>query len=274
MSSDSIYDFKNPPITEAVCGIAFRRLERFLAPHMGLLWALFRKDYPRVEEKSPLTPPKQAIHEDESDSLVGIIGRPRIWFVREDETRLIQVQQDRFLHNWKKVKTDDEYPRYGQLIEEFPAALDRFRNFVETEGLGNLEPIQYELTYVNVISEGEGFECLGRIGELLPDFRWRREGNRFLSKPDGINWTSFFPMAEESGRLRVTISDGRLKATNKPVIRLMLTAQGLPKDTAPEAMRAWFDLAREWIVRAFVDLTSESVQSDHWGRVYDDASTV
>ena len=116
---DSIVDFKNPPITEAVCGIAFRRIERFLAPHVGLLWALFRDDYPRVEEKSPLTPPKQAIDGDENVSLAEIIGRPRIWFVREDETRLIQVQQDRFLHNWKKVKADE----YTVIQDEYAAPL-------------------------------------------------------------------------------------------------------------------------------------------------------
>jgi hypothetical protein len=36
------------------------------------------------------------------------------------------------------------------------------------------------------------------------------------------------------------------------------------KDKSPEGMWTWFDLAREWIVRGFTDLTGEEVQKQIW----------
>jgi hypothetical protein len=32
------------------------------------------------------------------------------------------------------------------------------------------------------------------------------------------------------------------------------------------AIRAWFDLGREWIVRGFADLVDKKIQKEQWGR--------
>ena len=45
-----------------------------------------------------------------------------------------------------------------------------------------------------------------------------------------------------------------------------IAARGIPVSDSQEAMWTWFDTAREWIVKGFVDLTDEKVQHDIWGR--------
>ena len=46
------------------------------------------------------------------------------------------------------------------------------------------------------------------------------------------------------------------------MILLDLTVRGIGK----EGMEAWFDLAREWIVCGFADLTGDEIQKTIWGR--------
>jgi hypothetical protein len=48
------------------------------------------------------------------------------------------------------------------------------------------------------------------------------------------------------------------------VLLLDLTVRGIGRDKSPGGMTDWFDLAREWIVRGFTDLTGEDVQKNIW----------
>src|SRR5690606_34950400 len=97
------------------------------------------------------------------------------------------------------------YPRYPGVISEFKASLDRFDTFLASRSLGILEPTQYELTYVNLIPKGDGWESLDQIGGLLPDFSWRNVSERFLPEPEQNQWNTTFLLPEQSGRLRVAI---------------------------------------------------------------------
>jgi hypothetical protein len=192
---------------------------------------------------------------------------PRIWFVHQSETGIIQVQRDRFLHNWKKVRPEDEYPRYTNVIELFRKHLATFDSFVTDVGLGGIEPLQYELTYVNHVPQGEGFESLDRIGKVFPDFGWRHTESRFLPMPERVNWRTSFILPDRAGRLHATIRNGARRDDNRPILLLELTARGFGKDNSRAEMWEWFNLGHEWIVRTFADLTDADVQRNVWRRV-------
>lgn len=51
---------------------------------------------------------------------------------------LIQVQDDRFLFNWKKAAEDDRYPSYEQVIERFSHYLAGFLECLKSEDIGVL----------------------------------------------------------------------------------------------------------------------------------------
>jgi len=247
----------------------FKPLEGLLAPHLGLLWDRLKEQYPRCEEVPPLAPIVERFDDSPSVQL-SITDKPplpRIWFIRENETGIIQVQRDRFLHNWKKVRPDDEYPRYTRVMELFRGHLATFDSFVKDIGLGGVEPLQYELTYVNHIPKGEGVEDLDRIGSVFPDFTWRPSDGRFLPMPEHINWRASFPLPERAGRLHVTIRNGVRREDDHPLLLLELTARGIGRDSSRDEMWKWFDLGHDWIVRAFADLTDKCVQRDVWNRI-------
>lgn len=110
--------FAYPPVTEVVFGIQFKPLTRFTVSHFGQLWECFKADgYDACQDRSPLFPaierfdaPVKAEEQVPPDPFL-----PRVWFLHRDGTGILQVQRDRFLHNWRRARIDDKYPRYHEL---------------------------------------------------------------------------------------------------------------------------------------------------------------
>ncbi len=259
----TIADFESPPINEVICGLSFQRMERFTAPFVGLLWQDFKAQYPNCEVHPPLTQVSEQATAMQLE-LGPIPSFPRIWLVSEDGTRLIQVQQDLIIHNWRQVESSTVYPRYETVKEGFDEALSKFQGFIATHDLGDIEPKQYELSYVNLVPEGQGYEGLETIGDLLPDFAWRRNVSRFLPNPSSINFQTVLELPDGNGKIRVSIQDAVRKSDAKRLIRILLVARGMPQSKNVSTKEEWFELAHEWVVKAFMDLTSEEVQAKHW----------
>lgn len=265
-TSSPLPDYDNPPVAEVVFGIQFNELEAIKVPHMGLLWERFgRHEYPECEEMPPLPtvmesfggPPVEAA--PISVEQVSHLPPPRLFFINAVKNHLIQVQQNRFLQNWRKLKPDDKYPRYAELYPKFMKSWELFSSFVDDLNLGKLEPNQYELTYVNHIPRGEGWVNLADIEQVFPEFQCK-VGERFLPEPENVSWRKTYRFRKEAGRLHASL---RLVVSRELKERMMvfdLTARGF----VTGRMETWFDMAHEWIVRGFADLTGASVQDLVW----------
>ena len=95
-------DFENPPAVETLMGVHFAPIENWQSPYFGLFWSRIKKDYPRCEIKLPVVMgPTVDIAAAQFQS--GFELPTRCWFINHDETRLIQLQSNLFLHNWRKV---------------------------------------------------------------------------------------------------------------------------------------------------------------------------
>lgn len=259
-------DYKTPPVIEVVCGILFEELKSLHAVHLGDLWRRLKPDYGHSREVAPLAPAVEVFGKPTKVQVqvTDIPPLPRTWLLTPNENGIVQVQRDRFLHNWKKVRPDDEYPRYSQVIRMFRDRLKVFEEFVAENELGPIEPLQYEMTYVNHIPEGDGWSTLGEVGSVFSDFVRRSDTLRFLPEPDRLNWRTSFPLGGERGRLHAVIRHARRTSDDQPILLFELTARGMAEDASAGSMWSWFDLAHEWIVRGFTDLTSEGVRKDVW----------
>jgi uncharacterized protein (TIGR04255 family) len=255
---DRLPEYENPPVAEVVTGVYFRKIPLQL-PHFGLLWKQFQHDYPRFEEAPPLI---TTIEQSDTPDF----PMPRVWFLSRDETGVIQVQNSYFLANWRRVKADDAYPRYHRVMEQYRDRLGRFSAFLESQSLPEIEPVHYEMTYVNHIPQGDGWNDLGDIGRVLPDLSWRKEPVRFFSGHETLNCVWGFSLPKGMGRLRVSVKTARRRADDVPVLIMELTAKGKPEASASLDAWNWYSVAREWIVRGFADLTSSEVQETVWKR--------
>ncbi len=118
-------DFSNPPVIEVALSVQFEPIAALRTPQIGLLWEEFRPRFQKTEEYPPLNAVIEKFGLPEahkSDIQVQMLPSPpvpRVWFLNETGTELVQVQQDRFVHNWRKVGTGDVYPRYERVREVF-----------------------------------------------------------------------------------------------------------------------------------------------------------
>ncbi|HVH77328.1 MAG TPA: hypothetical protein VM755_20620, partial [Stellaceae bacterium] len=84
---------------------------------LGSRWRqTWRHRYPKVEYHPPLPPAFEIFGMPAAPlsiqiRLSQVPDLPRLWFVNEAGTEVLQVQSDRFVHNWRKIGTA-EYPRY------------------------------------------------------------------------------------------------------------------------------------------------------------------
>ncbi len=209
--------------------------------------------------ETPGTPSPQ------TEPTISEIPLPRVWFMRGDG-RIIQVQRDRFLHNWRKLQPTDEYPRYRTVFELFQRRLSAFQDFLDEFHLGTVSPRQYELSYINLIYQGEGWETFSDIGKVFPEFCGQQQEERFLPTPSGMTWRTSFSLPNDTGRLHMLIHNAQRRDDGRPCLRFEITARGIGTKASLEEMNSWFDVAHEWIVRGFAEYTGIQIQQKVWGR--------
>lgn len=262
-------EFARPPVIEVVCGVLFSELSSLLGAHIGLLWSKLRAEFDHAREVAPLAPAIEVFTEPRAVQiqLSNVPPLARTWLLTPKENGIVQIQKDRFLHNWKKVDPNDEYPRYGRVIQMFRERLSLFERFLSEHDLGVIDPRQYEMTYVNHIPEADGWSGLVDVGRVFPDIAWRFAGERFLPEAEQLNWRASFPMPEQTGRLHASVRSTTRGPDKGRILLLELTARGMPRGKSREEMWSWFDLAHEWIVRAFADLTHDDVRAKAWEQI-------
>jgi len=253
-STGSLPSYKKPPVNEVVCGMRFQTPDKLHIPHIGLLWNKFRKDYLFVQHAPPI-----AIDKGELliDSRTGL-PLPRVWFINKTDDQLIQFQLDRFYFNWRRRQ--DKYPRYAYVIEHFEGVLNTIKKFFIEFELGELKPIEYELSYINHIPRGEGWDTIDDLPKIFSDFAWTQKRERFLPNPENVAWHVAFPLPGKKGRLSVSLKQATRTEEKVQIFLLELKAQGIGETTIENAIREWYDVAHEWIVRGFTDLTTPEIQ--------------
>jgi len=245
--------YKKPPVNEVVCGMRFHTPDKLRIPHIGLLWDKFRHEYPITQHAPPIATSKGEIPVDNATGL----PLQRIWFINKSDDQLIQFQFDRFYFNWRR--RIDVYPRYPHVIKNFENVLDTIINFFIEFELGEFKPIEYELSYINHIQKGQEWNTADDLPRIFSDFVWRQKTGRFLPSPENVAWQTNFPLPEKKGNLVVNLKQAIRTEDKVPLLVLELTARELGESTSKIAIREWFDVAHEWIVRGFTDLTTSEI---------------
>lgn len=261
-------EFGRPPVSEVAISVQFVPLDNWRGPHAGLYWSRISADYPNTEVQPPLLSLVERFGVDfwqrEQPIQIRLAGpnpQMRTWFIGKQPTDLVQVQRDRFVVNWRKVKGDETYPRYhAELRSRFEREWARFRAFVEEQGLGKIDVQQAELTYVNDMPQGDGWNNFGEVGRVFA--LWGPKGSTgFLPPVETMGFNGSFAMPDQRGRLHFTLQHLLRSTDNKEVIQLQLVARGKPNSGSDVDLLAWMDLGHDWIVRGFLDLTTAEQQA-------------
>lgn len=256
-------DFDDPPVVETVLSVQFDPLPSVQAAHLGLLWNEYRSSFPKTEERPPLEP----VIEQFPESLTTRVGLklqalesmpiPRIWFTNEQEGEMIQVQNDRFIKNWRKPGDGYRYPHYDETVRpHFDRDFGIFVAFLENNRLGTPRVNQCEVTYVNHILAGDGWTGYGEIDRIFTF--WRPPEQSPPGAVEDVRLHSRFVIPGAAGRpigrLHVDVQPGVRTSDHHPMYVMHLTARGIVGDGVD-----FLDVGREWIVTTFKNLTTESM---------------
>lgn len=255
-SGDALPDFERPPVSEVALSIQFAPLP-IRAIDLGDLHARWSPDFPKLQEQAPLTP---GVLESAGSVPFISFGPPpmnRHWWLSADESHLLQVQQDRFILNWRRLSTDSVYPRYPVLRGVFESRLGEFAHFAGVHG--GLKIMGAEVTYINDL----GFD--GRLDQVVR--LWSSAPESHLGDPAEVRFAASYPIptAKSSSVLLVSLDPGLRALDSSPTRLLTLTLRGKPDgDTIVDAL-AFLDGGRRHIVRSFEELTTATMH-ERWGR--------
>lgn len=261
-------EFDRPPVVEVAIGVQFEPIKAFRQAHVGLLWNRIKADYPLTQDQPRLETPIEVTDE----GFVGpsfqleLLNSPpvhRAWFISADESLLLQVQDDRLIHNWRH--RGGEYPRFEPLLDQFWTHVDNYQAVLAEVGL-SLPPVhQAEVTYINWIpvDSMEHFFRPSTAAEIdLPTVGPR---------PDVQRWTARYPVRDEDelvGRLAVeTQPGGRLERGKASTgFQLALTFRApVVAEASRKRVSVLLGQGRDAIVRSFTELTTQAMHEE-WGR--------
>ena len=253
--------FRAPPVNEVVIGKAFEPHQALLIPHYGLYWQLIQEQFPTTQHAAPIVERGESIG---ADSEVGV-PLPRVWFVSEDKTRLLQLQNGRLYYNWRQTDLSEPYERFDSVYQPFLNYLNLFQSFFASQFASSPVWRRCDLTYVNVFRRGEGWEDFSDVSGLFSNLLVPRDLR--LCKLVSAALRIEYELHEAPGRLVVSINPAKNAKTNEPALRVELAASSTSAPTNADDERHWFDVAHRAIVQSFCDITSPDMQEKYWRRI-------
>lgn len=253
--------YRKPPVIEVAMGVTFEKLENFKLPHTGLFWEKVKEEFPTVDHAASLDLSVQSSYDKNTG-----FPLPRIWFINKTTDKLIQLQNNRFYFNWRTADQKPEYPSYENIKKEFQTKFNIFKSFIKELEISSINLLECELSYINHIPKGKGWNSLNDIKNIFPNLIWRQENGGFLPEPIDIFSKTDFPFPENKGFLTLKIQKGIRNIDGLPILIFENIAKGLGEDKTEKALWDWFEMAHDWIVRGFADVTDMTIQKNIWER--------
>lgn len=259
-------EFEQPPVIEVALSVQFDRIEGLRTPQLGVIWQTFRDRFPRFEEHPPLEPAferfglKSGAEAGVQLQLFATPPVPRLWFLNQSGNELIQVQQDRFVRNWRKKGDSEEYPRYRVLREQFAKDYVAFSESVSGCTSQTIQPNQCEITYVNIIPTPSGTP-VGDLSKVTGLFSldYSDEG---LGLPEEESLACRYVLTSNQkpiGRLHVGFAPVLRLSDGAPAFRLTITVRGGPAGVELDHVLDFLDFGHEAIVRGFTSVTTQEM---------------
>lgn len=268
-------EFEYPPVAEVALAVYFAPPLQLQSAQIGRLWELWRDRYPVSQDQPPMPPvPMESFPATLVQMPFHLIGGypgPRVWFTSRDGDRLLQIQADRLVLNWRRTKSDDKYPHYKKLRPAFVNELELFLEHLIKEGIGPVTFAQAEVTYINPIPSS----LLGSPpNHSLLVAPWSGGfSDDFLPVPEDFRLSLRFPILNPTdgaavGRLYVEGNSALHRNVGETgqneVFMLQLFARGRPLSEGMEGALAFLDLGHDYVVNGFVSLTTEEIRKE-WG---------
>lgn len=260
--------FKNPPVVERIISLQFDQIPGFTNAHAGWFWkSSLDEAWSTISEAAPIQEVKESftnsadIPQAQFQFLSGPVPN-RLQIVRKSDDRMIQLQNSRFILNWRS-KDNQEYPDFEKLLSEHEDYFSKFCKFAKSAGLNDINLNQWEVTYVNHIPNGTLWSTFADWTNLFPGLSLPNI-DAYRDRIDALNTSWAINLGNNAGRLHIKL--GHAKKTSSPsdqIAVLELTCRG-PIDSNHSYQKG-IELGHESIVQTFTEITSAAGHTE-WGK--------
>ena len=254
--------YQRPPVNEVAVGIHYVSDMALGLRDMFRIHSFFEDRYPGLEEYPLLPKIVESADQMPSVEFAFVGGQailPRLWFVGVSPTEIVQLQRDRLVVNWRKMTESDTYLRFDAHVK--PAFIDAHRRLVlALDEMGSTEPAieRIEVAYVNAIIMESGDTLATVLRPLRPS-----EERGFLPEVDGLQMQLTYKVPQlDGGSLLIGIGSATRKEDGASTVIMQLTVRAKTDGTFDHALQC-IDVAREWIVRGFTDMSTD-LMHERW----------
>jgi|SRR5579859_174846 len=263
--------FATPPVIETALSVQFNQLVGFTAAHTGWFW----KEYVEKLGEGPPNEWKQAAEAVRLPPVVEKFGSEEVWtvptlnitqgvvsprtqIIRGDGERMVQVQDNRFILNWRK--RESAYPSYEALLPEFRTMLGAFESFCSEAGFGSPAYNLWEIVYVDQVKKGMMWDSARNLNRIFPALTAPPVSTRHapVSGDETVSADWRFSLANQRGRLHIQLRQARLVPSNEEVIQLTTTARGAVSET--QSWEQGLNFGHEALRETFLSITSAEAQ--------------
>jgi uncharacterized protein (TIGR04255 family) len=178
--------FEQPPVIEVAVGVHFLQLPGLNTVAMVRLADTWASRFPKIEEQPILPPVAIAGAQIISFQIQTSSPQIRLWLESNDGTILVQIQHDRLLLNWRKLDTNDPYPRYRRLRNDFSELWAQFANYIAAGDYGVLQPSIAEVAFFNRIPVASPSNASAVVAALNPQWSLDNQFGVSLQMERGI----------------------------------------------------------------------------------------
>ncbi len=252
-------DYDRPPIDEVAIGYLFPSVQNFSDSLVGAFWQTVRDEYPRMDSQPRVEAPMEVLDSDLTPTQRATVPRfgpnqGRTWLISRDDQFVVQIQDNRFVLNWRKRNA--VYPHFDDIMLRFRSIFDSYVRFLVKSEAGEPGIQQFEVTYINWVEEQDAAAFFRPARTATIDER------NFSIRPTSIAWAIRYLINGPDGKPRAG-----LHVQTVPLMRLEPLARGFqlqlmfraplveqPTDARLEELA---EAARDSIVRTFTALTTE-----------------
>lgn len=263
--------FSAPPVVETALSVQFNSLVGFTAAHAGWFWKEYVEklgdgppnDWKQIAEAPKIPEQSEKFGAEDVWAAPSVqvkqgLFSPRIQLIRGDGERMLQVQDNRFILNWRKRAS--AYPSYETLMPEFRTLLAAFESFCSEAGFGTPVYNLWEIVYVDQVKKGTMWDSARSLNRLFPALTAPAVSVRHAPPSDdetvSADWR--FSLADRRGRLYVQLRQARILPSNEEVIQLTTTARGPVNDT--QSWEQGLNFGHDALRETFLAITSTTAQ--------------
>jgi len=248
-------EYTRPPVVEVALAIQFGAAIGYKARDLAEIADHWKDECPEVEERTPL--PMMGFGSESPDVMLDVddgTDVPRLWLQNGSGDRVVQLQQDRIVVNWKQESGQGTYPRYGSIREALRGAWRKLEMAVGGLGLQQPQPSVCEAQYINHLGPDQGWFSTEDTARLIAPWKGTMSDDFLPPNSHGM-FLLHFHLPDQRGWLNIEGWPAN-HVTNEKMLVLNLTARG--RASSPDLTSAldFMDLAHEWIVRGFTSVTT------------------